>query len=145
MTDSLVHIQLIPRPDAAGSHPAVSHTAFDKPLLKEIQQQLPELVIFDFDNFSEETIRQYALDLLKKGRRAAVLVEVQAEDAPHTGLVSFFNRLLQQKHPQLLMVQQGPLPTQLQKMMKVLGGSNYLQTANSTESKAHILPFLQRP
>ena len=135
MTDCLVLIQINEQPDVA----------FEKPLLKDIQEQLPDVVTFDFDNFSEETIRQYALDLLKQSRQAAILVEVRAEEGPHTGLASFFNGILRQKHPRLLMIQEGPLPAPLEKMMKTLGGSNYRNSSNPTETKEYILPFLQRP
>lgn len=135
MTDCLILIQINKEP----------YAAFEKPVLEEIKEQLPELVTFDFDNFSEETIRQYALDLLKQSRQVAVLVEAHVAEGPHTGLVSFFNNIMQQKHPRLLMVQEGPLPAQLEKMMKALGGSNYRRSSNGAESREYIVPFLERP
>lgn len=135
MTDCLLLIQINKEP----------YAAFEKPLLKDIQEQLPDVVTFDFDNFSEETIRQYALDLLKQSRQAAILVEAHVAEGPHTGLVSFFNRIMQQKHSRLLMVQEGTLPAPLEKMMKVLGGANYRSSSGPAESKEYILPFLQRP
>ena len=135
MTDCLVLIQINEQPDVA----------FEKPLLKVIQEQVPDVVTFDFDNFSEETIRQYALDLLKQSRQAAIVVEAHIAEGPHTGLVSFFNRIMQQKHPRLLLVQEGPLPAPLEKMMKTLGGSNYRNSSKPTETKEYILSFLKRP
>lgn len=135
MTDCLVLIQINKEP----------YASFEKPLLNEIQAQLPEVVTFDFDNFSEESIRQYGLDLLKQSRQAAILVEANVEEGPHTGLVTFFNRIMQQKHSRLLLVQQGPLPASLEKMMKALGGANYRKSSGFEESKACILPFLERP
>jgi hypothetical protein len=135
MTDCLVLIQINEQPDVA----------FEKPLLNDLKQELSQLVTFDLDNFSEETIRQYALDLIKQSRQAAIIIEVQAEKGPHTGLVSFLNGLLKHKHPRLLLIQQGALPAQLEKMMKVLGGDNYRSSSGTKETKEYVLPFLQMP
>lgn len=135
MTDCLVLIQINEQPDVA----------LEKPLLHDLKQELPQLVTFDLNNFSEETIRQYALDLIKQSRQAAIIIEVQAEEGPHTGLIAFFNGLLQQKHPRLLLIQQGILPAQLEKMMKEIGGDNYRSSSGSKETKAYVLPFLQMP
>ena len=138
MTDSVILIQINKSPDAS----------FEKPLLSYIKEANPSVVTFDFDNYSEETIRQYAIDLVSQSRSAAIVVQCFAEEGPFTGLVQFFNRLQQLKHPQLLVLKDGPLPPQLEKMMKVIGGNKYLAVdaqADPKESGNRIISFLQSP
>lgn len=136
MTNSIVHIELHKSPDAA----------FDQPLRNRLQEKMPDAVLFDFDNFSEESTRQYALDLIGQSRKAAVLLQVKAEDVPYTGLVQFFNRLQQLKHPNLFLLQEGPLPAQLEKMLSLIGGStNYRLIHSHEEAEQLLLKFLASP
>lgn len=102
--------------------------------------------MFDFDNFSEESTRQYALDLIGQSHKSAILLQPKAEDASFTGLVQFFNRLKSLKHPNLLLLQAGSLPPQLEKMLKLIGGSaNYRQVQSETEAEQLLLEFLSNP
>jgi hypothetical protein len=135
MINSIVLIQLHKTPDVL----------FEKPFLKEMEEKVPGIVTYDFDNFSEESIRQYALDLIGQSRKAAVMVQVKAEEAPQTGLVQFLNRLQQLKHPHLLMLQEGPLPPPLEKMLKMSGGSNYRRIQNDDEALLQLQEFLHTP
>lgn len=136
MTNSIIHIELHKIPDAA----------FDHPIRNSLKEKVPDAVLFDFDNFSEESTRQYALDLAGQSRKAAVLVQVSAEDVPYTGLVQFFNRLQQLKHPNLLLLQEGPLPAQLEKMLRLIGGStNYRRVHSQEEAEQSLLDFLSHP
>ena len=138
MTDSVIYIEINRTPNSS----------FEKPLLRYIKEANPSYVTFDFDNFSEETIRQYAIDLVSQSRSAVIVVKCRAEEGPFTGLVQFFNRLQQLKHPQLMILQEGPLPPQLQKMMKVIGGDRYRKADDQlAEAKFgdQILGFLRRP
>lgn len=136
MTNSIVHIELHKSPDAG----------FDQPIRNRLQEQAPDAVIFDFDNFSEESTRQYALDLVGQSRKAAVLLQVKVVDVPYTGLVQFFNRLQQLKHPNLLLLQEGSLPPQLEKMLSIIGGSkNYRLVQSDEEAEQLLLDFLATP
>ena len=135
MTDSLILIQINETADAS----------FDKPLLTQIREAAPSVVTFDFDTFSEASTRQYALDLVKQSRSAAVVVEATTKNGPYTGLVQFLNQLQQLKHPQLMLVQKGSLSAQLEKMMKVIGGSHYRSVNSTKEAESLILPFLENP
>lgn len=136
MTNSIIHIELHKTPDAA----------FDHPIRKRLKEKAPDAVLFDFDNFSEESTRQYATDLIGQSRKAAVLLQVKATDVPYTGLVQFFNRLQQLKHPNLLLLQEGPLPAQLEKMLSLIGGrSNYRLVQNAEEAEKLLLEFLSHP
>lgn len=138
MTESVILIQINQSPDAS----------FEKPLLGYIKKAYPSVVTFDFDNYSEETIRQYAIDLVSQSRSVAIVVQCFAEEGPFTGLVQFFNRLQQLKHPQLLVLKDGPLPAPLEKMMKIIGGNKYLAVdvqADPQESGNKIISFLQSP
>lgn len=136
MTNSIIHIELHNSPEAA----------FDHPVRARLQEQVPAAVLFDFDNFSEESTRQYALDLVGQSRKTAVLLQVKTEDVPKTGLVQFFNRLQQLKHPNLLLLQEGNLPAQLEKMLKLLGGSNNYRLVQSPEEAEQLLrEFFSNP
>lgn len=136
MIHSIIHIELQQGPDAA----------FDQPLRQRLKEQLPDVVLFDFDNFSEESTRQYALDLIGQSHKTAILLQPKADDASFTGLVQFLNRLQLLKHPNLLLLQEGALPPQLEKMLKVVGGStNYRQVQSDTEAEQLLLEFLSNP
>lgn len=135
MTDSLILIQINETPDAA----------FEKPMLSDVGKKVPSLVTFDFDGFSEESTRQYALDLIKQSRSAAVVIEAITDNGPFTGMVQFLNRLQQLKHPQLLLIKKGSLPAQLEKMMKVIGGSRYKEVETTNEAQHWIITFLENP
>ena len=135
MTDSLIYIQIT----------QTAEGPFEKPLLTQAKKAIPSLVTFDFDTFSEESTRQYAVDLLKQSRSAAVVIEAVAEDGPTTGLVQFLNRVQQLKHPQLLLIQKGAVPPQLKKMMKVIGGGNFKAVTSTEEVEELVVRFLDNP
>lgn len=94
-------------------------TSYTIPLLEAMKQQLPELTVFEFDNFSDAHIRQYGADLAKQSQRLAVVVAVAHPDAPIAGLTTFFNHMLKNKPESLLLVLQGEQPV-LEKMMITL-------------------------
>lgn len=135
MINSLILIELHKNPEVL----------FEKSFLKGMEGKVPGLVTYDFDNFSEESIRQYALDLIGQSRKAAVMLQVKADEAPYTGLAQFFNRMQQLKHPHLLLLQQGPLPAPLEKMLKVIGGSNYRLVQQEEEAQQLLQEFLHSP
>ena len=138
MTDAVILIQINQSPDAS----------FEKPLLSYIKGASPAVVTFDFDNYSEETIRQYAVDLVSQSQSVAIVVQCKAEKGPFTGLVQFFNRIQQLKHPQLLVLKHGFLPPQLEKMMKIIGGNKYSEVDTKHSKKEvgdKIISFLQSP
>ncbi len=138
MTDSVILIQINASPDSS----------FEKPILRYIKEKNPSVVIFDFDNFSEESLRKYAVDLVAQSRSAAIIVQCKAEEGPFTGLIQFFNHLQQLKHPQLLILRDGPLPEQLVKMMKIIGGNKYRvleKSASETEVRDQVDSFLKSP
>lgn len=114
MTRSLIYIRL------AAQQP-VTYTV---PLLEHVKREVPGITTFEFDNFSEESIRLYAAELLKQSQRAAIVVEAASAGVSISGLTSFFNRLLKAKPPVLLMVLQGEQPL-LQKMMQALAGPHF--------------------
>ncbi|WP_224995572.1 hypothetical protein [Cesiribacter sp. SM1] len=64
MIKSLIYIRI------AAEAPA----AYTIPLLEELKQQVTGITTFEFDNFSEESIRQYAIELLKQSQRVAIVV-----------------------------------------------------------------------
>jgi DNA-binding NarL/FixJ family response regulator len=64
MIKSLIYIRIA----------AEAPTAYSVPLIEELKQQVTGITTFEFDNFSEESIRQYAIELLKQSQRAAIVV-----------------------------------------------------------------------
>lgn len=91
------------------------------PLLTKLKALVPGLTSFEFDNFSDGSMRHYASELLKQSQKAAIVVAADTDQAPITGLSTVFNTLLKAKPPVLLMALQGEQP-QLQKMMQALAG-----------------------
>ena len=114
MIRSLIYIRLVAQQPAT----------YTVPLLEELKRLVPGITTFEFDNFSEESIRQYAAELVKQSEKTAVVVAVEAAGAPLTGLTTFFNRLLKVKPPVLLMALQGEQPI-LHKMMHSLAESHF--------------------
>ena len=135
MTDCSLLIQILETPDGES----------EKPLLRKLQQRLPELLTFGFDNFSEESIRQYALDLIRQSRKAAIVVQVQTKNGATSALIDFFNDLQQLKHPQVLLVQEGDLEVPLHRLMHNIGGPQFEEAATDLESIQYILKFMQSP
>lgn len=109
------------------------------PLLERLKELKQGITTFEFDNFSEESIRQYGIELLKQSEQAAVVLAIEAPDAPISGLTTFFNRMLKAKPPRLLMAMQGEQPL-LQKMMQGLGGENFYHNPSEEE----LLGLLQK-
>lgn len=109
------------------------------PLLERLKELKQGITTFEFDNFSEESIRQYGIELLKQSEQAAVVLAIEAPDAPISGLTTFFNRMLKAKPSRLLMAMQGEQPL-LQKMMQGLGGENFYDNPSEEE----LLGLLQK-
>ena len=99
-------------------------TTYAVPLLEQLKQQIPELTTFEFDNFSEESIRQYVVELVRQSERVAVIVVAESAKAPVSGLTTLFNRLLKARPPRLLMALEGEQPL-LMKMMETMAGPNF--------------------
>ncbi len=121
-------------------------TTYAVPLLEELKQDITALTVFEFDNFSEESIRQYATTLLQQSTKIAIVVVVSEADAPITGIASFFNRLLKIKPESMLLVLQGTQPT-LQKMMeataKNTSGPGFFQHLPATDLKQLLVQFFR--
>lgn len=94
------------------------------PLLEQLKRLIPGLTVFEFDNYSEESLRHYAGELLKQSQKAAIVVAADTAEASVAGLGSFLNRLFKTKPPVLLMALQGEQPM-LEKMMQTLGGRHF--------------------
>lgn len=98
-------------------------TTYSIPLLEALKEQLPELTVFEFDNFSDTNIRQYGADLAKQSQRLAVVVAIAHPEASIAGLTTFFNQMLKNKPESLLLALQGEQPV-LEKMLTALAKAN---------------------
>jgi hypothetical protein len=116
---------------------------WEVPLFAPLKKAYPALTTFDFDNYSEESIRSYAVELLKQSGQVAVVVEVAQQEAPISGLTTFFNHLLRHKPERLLLILQGKQPV-LQKMMQTIGGEHFQQGLSAKEVEKRLLEFFNR-
>lgn len=130
MIKSLIYIRISEQPPAA----------YAIPLLDLLKKEVPELTTFEFDNFSEESIRRYASELLVQSNHAAVVVEAGAEEAAIAGLTSFFNRMLKSRPQRFLLVLQGTQPV-LQKMMQGIAGEYFYQQLPAGELEILMKDF----
>jgi hypothetical protein len=117
---------------------------WEVPLFGPLRKAYPALTTFDFDNYSEESIRSYAVELLKQSGQVAVVVTVEDPQAPISGLTTFFNRLLKNKPERLLLILQGQQPV-LQKMMQTIGGEHFQQGLSAKALEQRLLEFFNRP
>ncbi|WP_017732817.1 hypothetical protein [Nafulsella turpanensis] len=138
MTDCIVLIQI--KETAVEDNP-------EPQLLRKLQQDLPDLTTFHFDNFSEESIRLYALDLIRQSRKVAIVVQLKTTEGPTSGIEQFFKQLQALKHPQVLFVQEGIVETEaaLHRVMQQIGGPQFEEAATDLETTQYILKFLQSP
>lgn len=113
------------------------------PLFAPLKEAYPALTTFDFDNYSEESIRSYAAELVKQSGQLALVVEAEQQDAPISGLTTFFNRLLKHKPENLLLVLQGEQPV-LKKMMQTIGGAHFHQGLPAKELEKRLLDYFNR-
>jgi hypothetical protein len=78
-----IYLQIL---DDTGSY------AYEKPILNEIKQSFPQLLIYDFDTRSDSLVVGCAVDLLEKSDKALVIIE--ASDGSASGLVIFLEKII---------------------------------------------------
>lgn len=84
--NTLIHIEI-----AASMNHSYSHE-----IVEWSKQHLPKVVTFDFDNYSEPAIADYANDLVKQSNAVSVIINIK--DSQHTGSVrKFLDQLLRQQ------------------------------------------------
>jgi hypothetical protein len=88
----------------------LDHTGYtyEKPLLPQLKQRLPELILYDFDTQSDRLVIGYGMELLEKADKVVVFIE--ANESSASVLIAFLEKLLAYQ----------------QKCMVVLYGKNHL-------------------
>lgn len=130
MIKSLVYIRI-------GEQPPVEYAV---PLFQALKAQLTDLTTFEFDNFSEESVRQYAIELLKQSGKLAIVVASTASGAPVSGLTTFFNSLMKIKPESMLLVLQGEQAL-LQKMMQTIAREHFHHQLSEEQLKGLLLDY----
>ena len=119
----------------------VGDIRFHKALIEWTKKEIPSLVTFDFDNFSEKTIIHYGIDLARQADRIMVVIDV-SEGTNLGGLTHFMDQLIRLTDKNLKVVINGK-QDQLHKMASILG-DRYLQDLSLPQQKKLIKDFLSR-
>jgi hypothetical protein len=75
---------------------------YEQPLLTQLKQHFPHLVLFDFDTQSDRLLAGYANDLLEKADKALIVLEVSNGPAP--GLITFLEKIITHKEKCLVLL-----------------------------------------
>lgn len=113
--------------------------SYQKPIISWAKEQFPNLVTFDFDNFSEPSIMDYGIDLLKQAEQVIVIIDADTEDKAGS-LVKFMNKLTKEKDKSQLVVLNGNNQV-LEKMAKILRSGHFLKNVDLLEQKKLVKSF----
>jgi hypothetical protein len=98
-----------------------------------IKEKLPDLILFDFDSYSDSFLVDQAIKLMEDAGR--ILILIRAEPGIQGGsILRLFNQLPKQKNAQILTILEGNNLV-IEKMLKVL---------DKDKIKAEINPELQK-
>ena len=74
----------------------ISHN-YEKEIIEWAKHSYPDLSVFDFDNFSEPSMVQYAIQLLESAEKALVIIESKA-DTSGSKILAIAEKILKQKN-----------------------------------------------
>lgn len=119
----------------------VSDIRFHKELIEWTRKELPAVVTFDFDNFSETSITNYGLDLARQADRVLVVIDIK-ESKSLGGLIRFVDQLSRLENKDLRLVLNGK-SAELNKMSKAFG-SRFYKDLSLEEQQKMARDFLRR-
>lgn len=122
---ALIHIKVENEPTGYYSHPVIQWA----------KEEFADLVTYDFDNFSEPSIINYGIDLIKQVDKAFIIINANAEGNAGP-LIKFMESLLRAKKP-LIVVLNGE-NQMLKKMAQALGDAHFLLDKSLEEQKTMI-------
>lgn len=119
----------------------VSDIRFNKELIEWTRKELPVVVTFDFDNFSETSITNYGLDLARQADRLLVVIDI-LESKNLGGLIRFVDQLSRLQNKDLRLVLNGK-STELSKMSRAFG-DRFFSNLSLEEQQKLVRDFLRR-
>ena len=105
-----------------------------------IKQKFPGIVIFDFDNYSENYLVDQAIELAENSEKLIVLI--QAGPKVNTGQATrFLNRIFRMKKNKVLVLFEGENDI-LEKMIKIVDENHLILQFNVDKHGDILLNFL---
>jgi hypothetical protein len=77
-------------------------SSYEKPVLDQLKQLFPELILFDFDSQSDMLVVGYATKLLFKAEKAVIMIE--ASEGPTSGVMAFMEKIIANKSKCLVLL-----------------------------------------
>jgi hypothetical protein len=123
----LIYIELL-------NEPSVS---YDKEIIGWAKENINDLACFDLDNFSDQYMFKYALELIEKEEKILIMIDVkdQAQAGKMTGIVE---KIIQKKEK--CMVMMNGENAMLERMLEILKGK-FKGEADPEERKKIISDF----
>ena len=113
--------------------------AYESPLCRWVKDHVPELLVFDFDNYSDKYLIDGAINLLTGNNK--IIIEIDATENVETGSVTrFINKLVRINNNRLLVIQHGNNAL-IEKMIET-SRSKYIINAKRSVQHAAINDFL---
>ncbi|MDQ3393879.1 MAG: hypothetical protein M3512_07200 [Bacteroidota bacterium] len=81
--------------------------SFKKQLVSRAKDQLHELTIIDFDNFSDSYLIDSILKMVREAEKVAIIVDVQSAEVGLGGVVKFFNSLIRANKEKVMIIFNG--------------------------------------
>ena len=113
---------------------------YEKPVLQFIKAINPQIVTFDFDNFSEPAIIDYAIDLLNQSSEIIVLINLSAEEKGKF-LLKFMDSLTRQRSKKVYIFFNGE-DALISKMLSVFPAEKVFRNLSASDRKEKIREIL---
>ena len=115
---------------------------YHKPVVEWTRTQLPRVVTFDFDNLSETSVSNYAIDLMNQADQLFVIIDVNI-DKNLGSITRFVDGLTRQKGKSVILLLNGQSAL-LQQMGATLGERNFKTNLADDDQKDLIMSFFNR-
>lgn len=118
-------------------------TTYDPDLLQWVRTRFPEIVVFDFDNYSTAALADYAIELIKRADSAiVVIVNNGVPENPMGAAMSLFQFITREKKMATQLLLHGK-HTIIEKMGQTLD-LRFYQTPEKQVLKEKISMFLSQ-
>jgi hypothetical protein len=126
----LIHIELLNEPSAS----------YVKEMMSWAREAIKDLVTFDLDNFSDQYMFKYAMELIEKEEKIVIIIDVK-EKAQAGKILGLIEKII--KHKDKCLVMMNGENAVLEKMLSLLG-QNYKSNISITEQKEQTALFLMQ-
>jgi hypothetical protein len=124
----LIHIELLNEPSAS----------YDKEMISWARENIKDLATFDLDNFSDQYMFKYAIELIEREEKAVIIIDVK-EKAQAGKMLGLIEKII--KHKDKCMVMMNGENAMLEKILS-LPGQNYRINLELKEQKEQSSLFL---